>query len=545
MTLVGNIRPDVSRRLLALAAVLTLLSACAEASHGEVDFGEGARFVPYVADSVDDVGLGASVAIGPDGSPFIAYLAFATPVAEGQVAAARPIGAPYVPGVFLATVSEGIWTRGAVEHNKPAAEPPGVTIPFGPQTTEGLQLTVGGANGTAVAVGPDGSVHLAWTSDSGVSYAKASSGAAASVEQVYDHGSAVGEAGLISRPGIALDADGNPWITFSLVLDGLVEVIAATPGDKGWDAEIAAETGCTACALPPTGIGVANGAPVVVFADEAEGVMAATQGDKGWDVQQVDGADGTGLAVTSASDKVYATYYAGSGSVEAAIFDGSGWTTADVAETGDPDTITGTTAQNTSVAVDANGTIWVAWDDEGIKLASGDGTTFQEIATQGTANGAHPAVAAGSGVVYLAWYDTFGKNLMVGALGDIADVVIANPSPSSSVSLAPSGGSECGADGDIVLDLIAKTSLFDPTCLVAAAGEDFEINLDNQDAGIPHNINIFTEQGGDSLASTTLENGPVKQTLKVSAMEEGSYYFQCDAHPTTMVGTLAVIAAKK
>jgi plastocyanin len=536
----------VSRRLLILATFPALLAACAGAPKGEVDFGEGVRFVPTVADSVDDVGLGASVAVGPDGAPYIAYLGFPTQVAEGQIAPTRPIGSPFVPGVLLASVSaEGIWTRGAVEQIEPAVAPPGVTIPFGPRSTPGLALTPQDAAGTSVAVGADGSIHVAWTSGGAVFYAKASPTTTADVQQVADLG---GGTGSVSRPGIALDADGNPWVAFSAELDGLLEVIAATPGKRGWDHSIVTEAGCDSCTpLTSTGIGTSGGSPVVVYPDPGEGALkAAALGDEGWEVQEVDaGADGLGLAVTSAGDKVYASYYTGSGSVSLAVFGGSGWTTSDVAQSGAPENEGGTAADNTSVTVDAGGTIWVAWDDAGVRLASGDGSTFQEVATVGTAGGAHPGVAAGAGGVYLAWYDTAGRNLMVGILGENSDVLLAKPSPRASVSLAPSGGAECGADGKEVLDLVAKSSLFDPTCLVAIAGEDFTINLDNQDAGIVHNINIFTEQGGDSIAATTLEPGPVQQTLDVAAMDAGSYYFQCDAHPTTMVGALVVIEARK
>ena len=81
---------------------------------------------------------------------------------------------------------------------------------------------------------------------------------------------------------------------------------------------------------------------------------------------------------------------------------------------------------------------------------------------------------------------------------------------------------------------------------MAPASEKFTINFDNQDDGIPHNLDVFTEQGGDSLGlDRPRRPGPAKEPLDVDPLDVGTYYFQCDAHPTTMFGALAVVKGAK
>ena len=103
-----------------------------------------------------------------------------------------------------------------------------------------------------------------------------------------------------------------------------------------------------------------------------------------------------------------------------------------------------------------------------------------------------------------------------------------------------------GEDGAIALDIVALNVAFDVNCLVAPAGEPFEINFDNQDAGIPHNVAIYT----DSSAATSLFvgetfNGVDQRAYAVDPLDAGSYFFRCDVHPTTMTGTLAAVEGAK
>jgi len=84
-----------------------------------------------------------------------------------------------------------------------------------------------------------------------------------------------------------------------------------------------------------------------------------------------------------------------------------------------------------------------------------------------------------------------------------------------------------------------ETLLFNVDTIEATAGEDFTITLVNNDTA-PHNISIYTEEGGDLLGEVgaTAEAGQTV-TTDVAALEPGTYYFQCDIHPD-MNGSVVV-----
>lgn len=76
---------------------------------------------------------------------------------------------------------------------------------------------------------------------------------------------------------------------------------------------------------------------------------------------------------------------------------------------------------------------------------------------------------------------------------------------------------------------------------LAAAPRAVTISFSNRDGGVPHNLHVFagTDAKGTSVGQTDLASGPADQELKLN-LAAGAYYFQCDAHPATMNGTLTV-----
>jgi len=98
------------------------------------------------------------------------------------------------------------------------------------------------------------------------------------------------------------------------------------------------------------------------------------------------------------------------------------------------------------------------------------------------------------------------------------------------------GGTATVADGAV--EITADGLAFDATTIEATAGEDFTITLVNNDSA-PHNISIYTEEGGESLVTGGTAEAGQTITIDVSALDAGEYYFQCDIHPD-MNGSVVV-----
>jgi plastocyanin len=104
------------------------------------------------------------------------------------------------------------------------------------------------------------------------------------------------------------------------------------------------------------------------------------------------------------------------------------------------------------------------------------------------------------------------------------------------------GTIEVGAGGG-GLTVSAKNIAFSTNEIDLPAGQAITLTFDNQDAGIPHNIAIYTDS---STAKTLFQGaqfpGIASQDYAIPALDPGTYYFQCDVH-NTMNGTVVVGAA--
>jgi plastocyanin len=67
-----------------------------------------------------------------------------------------------------------------------------------------------------------------------------------------------------------------------------------------------------------------------------------------------------------------------------------------------------------------------------------------------------------------------------------------------------------------------------------------DLEFDNQDPGVGHNMQIF--DGPDDAAPVLFDGaiitGPAKTIFAVEPLSEGDYFFNCRIHPTTMAGTI-------
>jgi len=136
-----------------------------------------------------------------------------------------------------------------------------------------------------------------------------------------------------------------------------------------------------------------------------------------------------------------------------------------------------------------------------------------------------------------------------GALALLLAACSSGGGASSSSSSAASTSSSSAPAGGTVLTLIAPVGAsntgFAEKELSAPADTDFTIEFDNQDAGIPHNVQIFE---GTSTTGTpvwapdgnALVTGVAQETYEVPGLAAGTYTFNCLSHPATMFGTLTV-----
>ncbi len=566
--MLARIPADVSKRLLILTCAVALFAgACSNLPEADVNFGSGKEFVPYVADHLDDAGLGNAVALDKDGVPYVSYFIFPAVLEAGAIPIPRPLGAPFITtggdtpkdgaAVGIASVSaDGVWTRGAAA--QVIDSPSGITVPYGPDTIDGLiGASAENTNGTDIAIDSNGGKHVVWAGPDGIWYATGTTSFKGSATAIESWTPPLTHSGPLGRPSVTVDGSDKPWVAYAIDTPNGQDIRVATTNGTKWTAQTAATVaGCSGCRQSgPAPIAVNADGPLVVYVDGAAGaVMAARLSGNTWTTETVQtGISPSGLSVAvDANGTPWVTYYTGDGAVNLATGSAVGWTTAKVAvaKAGNG---TGTLAETTGVAVDAKGTVYAAWYDDtqkGVHLASGsNGKGFEPIDTPGTEGGAFPSLAVTSdgSRVFLAWYDaratSEGRNLMLGILGDSKDILVAEPSPTpeapSQTSSAPpvtcpKGGVSLTAPSG------AAASNFAETTLSAAANTAITICFDNQDIGVQHNIDVFDKAGGTSIVAGGIITGPAQELLDVPAEPAGTYYYQCDVHPLTMNGTLTI-----
>ena len=213
-------------------------------------------------------------------------------------------------------------------------------------------------------------------------------------------------------------------------------------------------------------------------------------------------------------------------------------------------------AGGTGIGLDTNGGRVVAYADPQtavIKLATDDGGSFESHVVPGSTDGQTPSLSLTSdGKVAIAFFSSTDADLAV-ALPATGSLTLAHPLPTNqqpTVSPQPTGSSSgpppCSPSGT-ALQVAAQGIAFDQTCMAAPANTAFTIAFDNKDAGVPHNVDIYSAAppGGSHLGGAAgpadVVTGPGTTTYDVGPLQPGTYYFQCDIHPT-MNGPFVVAA---
>ncbi len=535
----------MTRKLLPLALVLALAAAaCSEPPSPEVEFGSGQRFVPFVADPLNNAGVDPSVLVNADGLPVIAYFGFEEKTEEGELPAVRPVTAPTLPAVLMTTASaDGIWTRGAIALQ---AEIPNVSIAFAPGVDESVaDLSAETVTGLQTVADGD-TVYAVWGSADGLFYAKGSIDPNSTTQYVIQKVSSTPPVG----PSIAV-VNGAPWIAYSTSTSASASIDLATPSGDAWSiVSIADAAGCETCrtAIVPNGGGAA-----IAYTDGGQGVFVATNdGENGWVSFAAGDTGGQGLSAVARADGLALAYYDGNHvAVSVGAATGPFERTDAASVSADSATAAGS---GTSLAVDESGSVWLGWMDEGTGVgfaSTGSGAAkFTAVDTgTNTAGGAMPSVnvSQDGSTAYLAWYDAVRQDLLIGAYGDLENLALAVPSPIPSgtpqAPSGPTGGGECTQVVDGVLHITAQNIAFDTNCVQAPDGEPFTIEFDNEDVGTQHNVAIYADDTlAENLFRGDLVTGKDTVDYSVDPLPAGTYYFQCDVHPT-MNGTFNVGAS--
>lgn len=105
----------------------------------------------------------------------------------------------------------------------------------------------------------------------------------------------------------------------------------------------------------------------------------------------------------------------------------------------------------------------------------------------------------------------------------------------------PGGGAAACEPAFASIEVSAEDISFDRACLAAPVGQPFTIEFTNNDAGITHNVAIYTDESAtEGLFVGEIFQGTDTRTYEVPALDAGTYFFRCDVHPTQMTGTFVV-----
>jgi plastocyanin len=118
-------------------------------------------------------------------------------------------------------------------------------------------------------------------------------------------------------------------------------------------------------------------------------------------------------------------------------------------------------------------------------------------------------------------------------------IAAAAATPTPPPSPAPGASGEAGGPGP-TLEMTAKGIAYAQTALSAPANTKFQIDFDNEDAGIAHNVSIHEGSAtGAEVFKGEIFAGPAKKLYDVPALAAGTYAYVCTVHPS-MTGTLTV-----
>jgi outer membrane protein assembly factor BamB/plastocyanin len=120
----------------------------------------------------------------------------------------------------------------------------------------------------------------------------------------------------------------------------------------------------------------------------------------------------------------------------------------------------------------------------------------------------------------------------------------AQATPHPSATSNPPAGVAPASSGQLTVSTPASSPLsFDMTTLHAAGGAKVTVQYTNNST-LPHNWHLFNgpDANAPSIVETPEKSGPgdVETVQFTAPTQAGSYFYQCDVHPTVMTGHLVV-----
>jgi plastocyanin len=99
-----------------------------------------------------------------------------------------------------------------------------------------------------------------------------------------------------------------------------------------------------------------------------------------------------------------------------------------------------------------------------------------------------------------------------------------DPTPVGGVSEAPG------------VRITARNIDFEPKTVTVPANVPLTLEFDNQDAGIPHGLQV-SDANGNAIFKSEIVNGPKQLAISLPALGPATYTFMCPVHPN-MTGTI-------
>jgi plastocyanin len=153
------------------------------------------------------------------------------------------------------------------------------------------------------------------------------------------------------------------------------------------------------------------------------------------------------------------------------------------------------------------------------------------------------AFAAAAGVMAVAAFVASRKRVTGAALGAFVGAAAGIAMLAGGVAIAVIGPPEEEVEpfhAALAAPEGAASEGFSTDALEVEANKPIDLEFDNEDPSVGHNVQIF--DGPDASVASLFQGevitGPAKTTYHVPPLSEGEFFFHCEVHPTTMTGTI-------